>query len=179
MDELERFISHNREAFDDRRPDKIKMWEKIEQQLPQTPRAKRFSLVNRFMRIAASLLLLALLGSVLFIQSKSDRSTNMIAEQEELQDINSYYNQLIDYKVRQVKTSVALSEADKREFLDYFKELETECEALEKDLALQFDNEQVLSAIVENYRQRLNLLENLLRRLNQTKVKNDEKSILL
>ena len=179
MDEIEKFIRENRAAFDDRRPNRMKMWKEVEQKLTAKKPARRFRLSGQWISLAASVFLVAVIGGILIIQSNSNKPAMMIAEQEELQDINSYYNQLISYKVQQVKTSDALSQADKEEFLDYFKELETACESLEQDLALQFDNEQVLSAIVENYRQRLNLLENLLQRLNQTKVKQDEKTILL
>ena len=177
MEELEEFVRKNRNDFDGQRPRKEKMWAHIEQQLPEQGEVKRPNNSTRIWFLTIIVLLFAAVGGVLFIQSK--KPAIMMVQQEELHDINSYYTQLISYKVEQVKTSMELSEEDKEEFLEYFQELENECKKLETDLTQQLDNEQVLGAIVENYRQRLNLLENLLRRLNNTKVKSDEKSILL
>jgi hypothetical protein len=177
MDDIEDFIRSNKESFEEQVPDRLKIWANIESQLPKKQEKLRFLNAKVALKIAASLLFLCVVGGILFQSVKTNDMALLQHEQEELTDINSYYSQLISHKVAQVKSSVHLTDADKTEFLRYFDELEEESRRLEKDLELNIDNEHVLAAIVENYRQRLDLLENLLNRLNRSKEKEDEKSI--
>ena len=48
-------------------------------------------------------------------------------------------------------------------------ELDAEYLALKKEMETNLDNEQVLEAIVANYKKRIELIEKLLERLNETK----------
>ena len=48
-------------------------------------------------------------------------------------------------------------------------ELDAEYEVLKKEMQKNLDNEQVLEAIVGNYKKRIELIENLLHQLNESK----------
>jgi len=67
----------------------------------------------------------------------------------------------------------ALSEENKAEFLSFMDELDAEYEVLKKEMQKNLDNELVLEAIVSNYKKRIELIENLLHQLNESK-KQDE-----
>ena len=177
MDELEKFVRSSRDSFDDKAPDSLKMWSRIESRLPKSQATVRRFQTKRILGIAASFIVLCLVGAVVFQSIQINQMSQTQESNEELVDINKYYTQLISHKVQQVQSSNRLSDADKIEYLQYFDELERESKRLEKDLELNIDNELVLGAIVENYRQRLNLLENLLNRLHRSKEKENEKSI--
>ena len=177
MDDIEDFINKNRKEFDDQGPDKMKMWSNIEKELPSLQSTNVYILPKRYLKIAATLLVACLIASLLFLVPNSDQAKQSFAEKSELQDINSHYSRLIAAKLYQVQQSDKLSDADKKEFFDYFQELEDECASLEVDLEMNIDNEEVLTAIIENYRQRINLLEKLLTRINRSKNNNDEQGI--
>ncbi len=176
MDELENFVQKNRSAFNMHKLDKLKMWSVIESQLPvQKFRSSPF-ISRRYIGIAAGI---ALICSFAFIVFSISQNPSGLAnkERKELNDINSYYSKLINYKLDQVKINPHLSESDKAEFINYFISLEKESDELENELSLDIDNQLILAAIIENYRTRLELLENLLLRLNRSKQREHEKSI--
>lgn len=179
MDELEKFMQDNRENFDHKAPNSLKIWNKLNDQLGETKSAKKRSYPWGFLKIAASVLVIFSFAGFLFFGSNSSKTNDSYAENQELNDVNNYYTKLIDYKITELNSSDLLSDLDKQEFLEYFEELDQECMTLENELKLQVDNEEILIAIIENYRQRLNLLENLLSRLDKSKIQNNEKSILL
>ena len=177
MEDIEDFINKNRMKFNDQRPDKMKMWSKIEKNLPSPRSTPVFILPKKYLKIAAALLIACMIVSLLIIVPDYNQSGQSFAEKTELQDINSHYSRLIAAKLYQIQQSDKLTEDDKKEFFDYFNELEEECASLEADLEMNIDNEEVLTAIIENYRQRINLLEKLLTRINRSKNKYDEQGI--
>ncbi|MEM0933825.1 MAG: hypothetical protein AAGJ12_15245, partial [Bacteroidota bacterium] len=71
--------------------------------------------------------------------------------------------------VELVRNHPNLTEADKVEFLSFMDELDLEYEALRKEMGRNLDNEQILEAIVANYKKRIELIENLLRQINDSK----------
>lgn len=159
-------------------PDRMKIWSVIENELHGGKRKSGITISFRKLAIAASFILISLAAGLFYYQTNQQMQT-IALEQNELRDINVYYTQLINYKIEKVKANSELSEDDKEEFLQYFEELERECQKLEIEFKVGLDNEVVLEAIVNNYRQRLNLLENLLNRLNRSKEYKDENSISL
>lgn len=177
MEELEDFISKNKKVFDSEEPDAYKIWSAIEKGLPsQTkPKTKTFSLKR--LSMAAAFIVLCLCSGIVFLNQNNNDM--LVAQQNDLNDINSYYSQLIGYKITKVKSSQGLSEQEKQEFFNYLNELDKERIKLENDLMQNVDNEEVLSAIVDNYRQRLHVLENILQRISRSKIKEDEGSISL
>ncbi len=177
MEKLEKIIRDNIHEFDDQPVNRQRIWSQIESNLPQRKKHRTVEIRRRYLNIAASFVVLSLALGFIYLNVKSNSMQSILANQNELHDINSYYNQLIDYKIEKIKLSSALSENDRIEFMNYFQELEEESKILEKDLMNNIDNAEVLSAIVENYRKRLQVLENVLRRINQPKKSEDEKSI--
>jgi len=58
-------------------------------------------------------------------------------------------------------------------------ELDEEYSELLIDLGDNLDNERVLAAIVDNYRKRIELIENLLKQINDSKEISDENTYVL
>ncbi|MEP1017044.1 hypothetical protein, partial [Maribacter dokdonensis] len=90
------------------------------------------------------------------------------------QDIDMHYKGLVTYQVQLVQNNNQLTAADKEEFLSFMVELDAEYEQLKLEMRNNLDNEQVLAAIVSNYRKRIELIENLLQQLNESKIKEDD-----
>ena len=88
---------------------------------------------------------------------------------EELFDIDMHYQDLVHQQVQLVKNHPRLTERDKEEFLSFMDELDNEYEQLKVEMQNNLDNELVLEAIVNNYRKRIELMENLLEQIDASK----------
>ncbi|WP_116768964.1 hypothetical protein [Maribacter litoralis] len=174
MDQFEKHIRDNKAVFDDHRADREKIWANIASQLNEE-RTKEIPLwKSPMLRIAASILiLLGISGAIGFNFFASPTTESQFVSQE-LQDIDMHYQGLVSYQVQLVQNNSQLSDADKEEFLSFMVELDAEYEQLKLEMQNNLDNEQVLEAIVANYRKRIELIENLLQQLNESKIKEDD-----
>lgn len=174
MDQFEKHIRNNKAVFDDHRADREKIWANIASHLHEE-RPKVIPLwKSPMLRIAASILiLLGISGAIGFNFFANTTTENQFVSQE-LQDIDMHYQGLVSYQVQLVQNNSQLSDADKEEFLSFMVELDAEYEQLKLEMQNNLDNEQVLEAIVANYRKRIELIENLLQQLNESKIKEDD-----
>ncbi len=174
MDNFEKHIRQNAGQFDEHRADRAKMWAKIAAELKKEE-PKVIPLWRRPMvRIAASVLLLVGFASFFGLVWLGNGPDNAQYASEELMEIDMYYQDLVSYQVQLVKNNPSLSEENKAEFLSFMDELDAEYDVLKKEMQKNLDNEQVLEAIVGNYKKRIELIENLLRQLNDSKKPDDD-----
>ncbi|CAM4416261.1 hypothetical protein ACU8V7_26600 [Zobellia nedashkovskayae] len=174
MDNFEKHIRANKEAFDGQKADRAKLWANIEAQLePSKPKVIPLW-KSPMLRIAATVLVILGISGLIGISflNGSTNENNFVSK--ELQDIDMHYKGLVSYQVQLVKNNDKLSDADKEEFLSFMDELDTEYEQLKLEMKNNLDNELVLEAIVSNYRKRIELIENLLRQLNESKLKDED-----
>ncbi len=174
MDNFEKHIRENASAFDEHKADRAKMWAKISEEL-QPAQPKVIPLWKRPMaKIAATLLLLLGIGGFIGLQllgGHETEGTQYVAK--ELLDIDMHYKGLVSYQVQLVQNNPNLTEADKSEFLSFMDELDAEYAQLRLEMQNNLDNELVLEAIVANYKQRIQLIENLLKQINDSKIIDD------
>ncbi|TVZ14202.1 hypothetical protein [Maribacter sp. MAR_2009_72] len=174
MDSLEKYIKENKAFFNDQKADRAKLWENIEAELSHTQPKVIPLWKSPLFKIAASILILigitGILGSI-FLGNNAQE--HQFASQE-LRDIDMHYQGLVSYQIQLVHKNEQLSETDKAEFLSFIDELDQEYEELRLEMQNNLDNERVLEAIVANYRKRIELIENLLRQLNESKLKDEE-----
>ena len=175
MDNFEKHIRENASEFDEHKADRSKMWANISQEL-DAEKSKVIPLwKSPKLRIAATLLLL--LGIAGFIGLQVVGSGSSIETQyasKELLDIDMHYKGLVSYQVQLVQSNPNLSEEDKTEFLSFMDELDIEYEQLRLEMQNNLDNERVLEAIVSNYKQRIELIEKLLKQINDSKLNDDD-----
>ena len=169
MDNFEKHIRENAEQFNNQKADRAKLWANISAEL-QKEEPKVIPFWKRpILRIAASVVLLVGLA-VIFEQSYfGDNSVETQYVSKELLEIDTHYQGLVSYQVRLVQQNPNLSEEDKTEFLSFMDELDTEYELLRKEMRSNLDNELVLEAIVANYKKRIELIEKLLKQINDAK----------
>lgn len=169
MDDFEKYISDNAEAFNTERADRDNMWLQINTVL-EAGKTKVVPLYKRklFLKIAASLMALMVI-TFFYTHFKPGIVTENQLASKELLEIDMHYKSLVNYQVALVQKNPKLSTADKNEFLSFMDELDAEYLALKKEMETNLDNEQVLEAIVANYKKRIELIEKLLERLNETK----------
>lgn len=175
MDNFEKHIRKNATEFDEHSADRAKMWahiaKELETEAPKVIPLWRSPLVKM---VAALLLLFCVTGFIALTMIKSDSTTATQYASKELLDIDRHYQGLVSYQVQLVKNHPKLSDTDKAEFLSFMDELDAEYGQLRLEMRNNLDNERVLEAIVANYKQRIELIENLLKQINDSKIQDDD-----
>lgn len=181
MDQFEKHIRENKQLFDDKKPAKEKMWQAISEELDATETKVIPLWKSPKIRVAASIvIILGIVGffSLNFMNSFNNTAINS-EENIELKEINSHYQGIVAYHVQLVEANTNLSSEDKKEFLSFMDELDEEYENLKLEMNQDLDNELVLEAIIKNYKKRIELIENLLTQINNSKkIDSDEAYIL-
>ena len=181
MDQFEKFIQENKDQLNPQRPDRAKMWEVIDEALDQSDKEKKrrklFSLNGPFLRIAALLLLVCGIG--FFVLNSNQTSKEVVVNIPELMEIDAHYQTLVTLKKQQVYQIKDLSESQKKDFLSFMDELDQEANELNEELKKNLDNEMILEAIIQNYKERLRIMELLLNRGKKSKNKKNDQNINL
>lgn len=176
MDNFEKHIREHKDEFDEQVVDKAKLWANIDARLEEQKPKVIPLWKSPMVRIAASILFLlgvcGIIGLSIFGNAAVNEQTGFVSK--ELQDIDMHYQSLVSYQVRLVQKNQSLSEADKAEFLSFIDDLDKEYEQLRLELRKNMDNELVLQAIISNYKKRIELIENLLRQINESKLTDDD-----
>lgn len=175
MDNFEKHIRRNAAQFDDHQADRDKMWANIAHQLEVDRPQVRPLWKSPILKMVAALLLLFGTGSLItygILKANSAVEPNYASK--ELLDIDKHYQGLVSFQVQLVRNHPKLSEEDKAEFLSFMDELDAEYLQLRSELQNNLDNELVLEAIVSNYKQRIALIENLLKQINDSKLQEDD-----
>lgn len=166
MDNFEKHISNNKRMFNEHSPNRAKMWAAISEELEiEKPTIIPLWKSSKF-RVAASVVII--LGMLSIIGLNFNNSSNNMVNTE-LQEIDMHYQGLVSYQVKLVENNTYLSSADKEEFLSFINELDEEYERLKLELRQNLDNQIVLEAIISNYKKRIELIENLLHQINNSK----------
>lgn len=169
MDNFEKYIQKNKQLFNQHTPDKAKMWAAISNEL-NNEKPKLIPLWKSLkFRVAASIIIVLGIFSIIGFSFNQNTSNSFV--NQELQEIDMHYQGLVAYQVQLVQKNTQLSSADKEEFLSFNNELDKEYEALRLELGENLDNELVLEAIISNYKKRIELIENLLEQINNSKSK--------
>ncbi len=181
MDELEKQIRENKFLFDEHRADKSKIWKAIEANLDNMkPKIIPLWRSPKF-RVAAGI---AIVVGMFFMFNflnveKREYSVQNSETNQELQDVDVYYSNLVSYQVQLLQNSSKLSTEEKNEFLLFMDELDIEYDELKLELKKNINNEFILEAIIKNYKKRIELIENLLHQINESKKTPNENEYIL
>ncbi|MFS4455492.1 hypothetical protein [Maribacter sp. 2304DJ31-5] len=180
MDNFEKHIRENSGLFDEHKANRKKMWLQITSKLKD----ERFKVIplwkSPILKIAASIILILGIAGIIglsFFNANIDRGTQYASK--ELLDIDMHYRNLISYQVKLVENHLELTEADKTDFLSFMDELDHEYGQLRLEMHNNLDNEIILEAIIANYKKRIELIENLLKQINDSKIQNDDYGYIL
>lgn len=179
MDEFEKFIKQNKSKFNDHKADTSKIWNAINLELDK-PKTKVVPLwESTIFKVAASVIIILGILTIVKLSVGINSDSNSNLANTELQEINFHYQKLIVAQVNLVKKNTNLSADNKEEFLGFIEELDKEYNTLIIDLNDNLDNELVLEAIVNNYKKRIELLENLLKQIKESKNNTDDNVYIL
>lgn len=170
-DNLEKFIKENRSDFDDREPSKG-IWSAIDQHLDeQSKKTARRIPIWRYVRAAAAAVIL--IGTGVWIGQNMDNQTTQTVGIEE--QFPEYY-EAEQYFKKEVNTKVAqLASYDHDASInDDLEQLDQNYEELKNELAQapKGKQEQIINAMITNYRTKLSILERVLERIQSTNQEN-------
>ena len=176
-DELKKYVDKDRASFDVYEDDLTGLWDQIEDRLDgQIPAVRKNNGLRYLWRIAAMLLLVSALGMLVWVQSSSNRSDNLLYDiSPELAEAEAFYNDLIAEKLTIIQTSLP----DNDFYQADFDMLNEAYDDLKKDLRDNADNEEVVQAMITNYKIRLSMLERILEELDKDKDEEADQHISL
>ena len=168
QDRLESFVSENRHEFDRKEPSD-QLWNSINQRLNETPkqRTRKFP----WMKVAAVALLALLLPFAIYQvkfseQKQSAKATPLDPEVQELIEAEAYYAQEVTGKLAEIQKCYKVHPELKSEIEGDLNELESMYRLLKNDLKENISNKEVIEAMIENNRNRMKLVDDVLEQIN-------------
>jgi len=178
-DKLEKFIKDHRDEFDDLTPDPA-IWDKIGKREPEKPSMNWTAIL---LRVAAVVVIFV--SAYIFIDYllKPDTS-NKIAKNEmlnpedadmarELMEAQYYYSSRIDERKEEFYCLTVNNTGLRKDIDAELVDLDKTFAELKDDLKDNADNEEVILAMIRNYRLKLEILDEILKRLRAADKNND------
>lgn len=177
-DKLENFIKDNREGFNDLEPDPA-LWEGIK---INDPEVKRINWLSIGWKVAAVVVIFISSYFFHYFMNRENTSENYITNQqgenpEELQmliDAEAYYSSQIQSAEDQIYHLTGNNPGIKNEIQIEMSELDSIYVQLRNDLNDNVSNEEIIEAMIQNYRMKLYILEDVLNQLKRTNTSDDE-----
>lgn len=178
-DPLEQFIHQHRTDFDTAQPD-LQVWGNLAAHLPaarQTAKKVRFEWQKTLLRAAASIVLLATgagLGIWYSAQAGSDRSGMAMSEvSAEYRELEQFYQRDIHVKQQQLSTFAGNQPGEVHVDLE---QMDAAMQELRSELATvpPGNREQVVRAMIENYKAKMAILQRVLERLAPTRTDHND-----
>jgi len=165
-DRLEKFVNDNRHEFDYLEPSD-KVWAAIDSKLEPKQQKSRFLLL----KIAAVLILAIAIPALVYFQSgnlpQSAKSNAPVdPEVQELIEAEAYYSQEVSGKLAEIQKCYKVHPELKAQIEGDLDELETMYISLKKDLKENISNKEVIEAMIENNRNRMKLVDDVLEQIN-------------
>ncbi len=169
MEEIEDFIRQNREKLDvDDPPPRI--WEGIKKEIQQGRKRK-------IIWISAAAMILVVFGSAVFYYFTENYRQGAVASKDSdamvmkinpvLIETEIYYGNLVNDLYSKAEPLLTGHPDVVRELELDFSHLDSICAAIKKDLRDNIANQEVIEALINNYRIRIRILEEMLEMLNQ------------
>jgi hypothetical protein len=170
MSVLEEKIKKNREHYDVHEPDTghaDRFGSRLDAEFHANEGGKRRRL--SILRYAAGFLLIASLATILLIQYSGNSSTLKASPMnDELALVVDHYDRLADQKLGEISNCVeSEEEAAKVDQIarDQIEKLEADASILKEELDKDAANQRVYGALVNNYRTRIKILDNIINRI--------------
>lgn len=180
-DRLEEFMRNNREAFDDLEP-MPELWNRIESQLP----ARRIIPWKNYLGRAAAILIIFASGYLfsLYMSSpnqhensiQAEAGNGMSPEMNTYLEARAYYSGMITTRKDELFHLAGSNNDIKKIIEEEFALMDKAYKELEQDLADELAGEEVIEAMIQHYRIKLELLEDILHQL-KTSAPAEEKEV--
>jgi hypothetical protein len=164
MDKLEEHIRKNREDLDRYSPSKA-VWKNINRQINR----KQFP-IRRFLSAAAMIVVIVsttflLVKSGLLNRNYSGAGNTVSGNNQEnaqIRETEIYYNNLVNSLYREAKPMLTGNPEISKELSTDISHIDSICIEIKKDLKDNVANQDVVEALIQNYRIKIRLLEDML-----------------
>jgi hypothetical protein len=186
QDKLEKFIIENREQFDIYEPGS-ELWDRINKPVPKTIRLNWKAIV---LRVAAVIVIFVASWVIHDMVQKDDKNiteNKIPVENGNMGQVNILMEAEMFYtsQINTARDEIIMLSGNDKLLLDDLNtdmvELDEVFEDLKNDLKDNSDNEEVIGAMIQNYRIKLEVLEEILMQLKKSKnfenLKNDSDEI--
>ena len=173
-DKLKKFVDQNRDSFDIYGEDYEELWVDIESKLDKKRRKRGLRVI---WKVAASFLLIMTVGVLFLLVSRNNSFKNQGSQtiSVELAEAAFHYQSMINDRLE-------IIQANKKDVgEEIFSDLEALDEAyleLQNDLKDNADNEEVIQAMIQNYKMKLEILQAILDELQRDNPDNKEEDKL-
>ena len=180
-DGLKKYVDKDRASFDVYDEDLSGLWGQIEQRLDSHTTSddkvvEKKTTLRYLWRVAAMFVLVSAVGMTVWLQSANSRSDDILYRiSPELAEAEAFYNDLIAEKLTIIRASLPDSDFYQADF----NMLNEAYDDLKKDLKDNADNEEVVQAMITNYKIRLSMLERILEALDKDKDEEADQHISL
>jgi hypothetical protein len=171
MDKLERFVKDRREEFDSELP-APDLWNKIEADLP----ARSRKLPALLWRAAAILLVFAAGWSIHALLNPQQKLSAEASNQDqispmimELAEAETYYTSMVETRRQEVESYLKDNPELLIELREEFHSLDSAYAQLKLDLSSNLAQEQIIEAMIQNHRIKVEILNELLQQLRTEK----------
>jgi hypothetical protein len=170
-DSLGKFLEENKAAFDSHVPSP-ELWDRIAAQSPEIKKATKKQTMFVFGRIAAAAVVVLVLAFGWQLYFAKSPVTDEFAAQyapldEEVKEAAMYYEVEIERKSQQVFELTSNQPAIREGVEMDMAELDEVLNQLKNDLKDNVSNAEVLAAMIQNYRLKLDILEQILEYVEQ------------
>ncbi len=178
MDRLEEYISSKREDLDKYTPSD-NVWKGIRKNL----HSRRRDIIMWLS--AAAMIIVILSTAVLFyiakerenyVLTKKDADIRLMKANPELMESEIYYNNLIHDLYIQATPLLTKNPDIEKELRNDMSQIDSICVDIKKDLKDNVANQEVIEALINNYRIKIRILEDLLNTLKQDQNSENNKS---
>ncbi len=169
------FIMRNREAFDSQMPSD-QLWDRIASEVNVSQSGKRqlwFMHAKRYAAVAVVFLSVSIGLYTVFFSSTDGEDLQASVMSKEINDVSYFYETEIERKRAQVIALTAETPAIKEEVEMDFEALDIALVELKADLNDDVSNSEVLTAMIQNYRLKLQILEQILEFVEPTSTDNN------
>jgi hypothetical protein len=168
QDRLETFVNENRHEFDQLEPSD-QMWEAISGQLNEAPKQRNRKFA--WMKIAAVVVLALAIPTIIYQvkfseQKQSAKAVRVDPEVQELIEAEAFYAQEVSGKMAEINKCYKVHPELKMEIEGDLNELESMYLSLKSDLKENISNKEVIEAMIENNRNRMKLVDDVLEQIN-------------
>lgn len=165
-DRFEKYIEENRDLFDFREPDPA-IWEKLEKDIRIK---RRFNWKLILSRAAIVTVIFAASYAVNEVVHQLGADNKALKSSKEnsipgLSEAEAYYTHLVNQKMDELKPVIAHCPSLEEELNYDLSELDRVYAELKGDLNDNMANQEVIEAIVENYRLKITILEDILKEI--------------
>lgn len=164
MDNLEKHIRQNREALDRYNPS-YSIWKRITREInnDRIPILKWLSIAAMFIVIIGSAVVYFKHGYLLSnVKTDESNIANPTQTSNQLKETEVYYNNIINSLYREATPFLIGNPEIEKELITDISHLDSICSDIKNDLKDNVSNQEVVEALIQNYRIKIRLLEDML-----------------